>query len=250
MCTGKVYSWVVENNNSIYSLKPDELLPVEAVMGFMRFGHAQVRDDYDINKNQREQDLAIIFENSGRKNLSENSPLPTDMVIDWKFFFNVKKDRSQGASSIQPRLAGALAEEFDLIKKNILAGIRNQLPSGQKFLELISNKYSLIKDLGVEPISFNVRQYRQLKKAGIYESIPLWIYVLLDAESSQSGGAILGPLGSLLVASTINNCINNHKIAENDVFIANIIDSLNIHSIGNLIDTVEIIEKKRNNNDY
>ena len=62
------------------------MMPVEHAVAAYRFGHSQVRGGYQVNATKR---AAIFGEVAGPDNLNGGRPLPTELVIAWRSFFDI-----------------------------------------------------------------------------------------------------------------------------------------------------------------
>ena len=202
--------------NYYHPQNPDKpMMPIEFAVAAYRFGHSMLRPTYVINEFRKEVEggvvvdvrLADIFgERPTNFNLNGKRPCPHELVIDWRFFFDIpgvdppaNADRRNAARKLDSDLSVplfALPESIipppdrthiSLAERNLLRGKRLGLPSGQRVarrmgVEALSNKQL---ELGADP--------------GWEGQAPLWFYILKEAEIQQRGER-LGAVGGRIVA--------------------------------------------------
>jgi hypothetical protein len=169
-------------------------IPVEFSDGAYRFGHAQIRETYDVNCNAR---AVPIF-----PDLVGIRPVTPARRVDWKLLFNFEgEDPPQASRRISPQLVPALMKlpddlvgqtprpEFhSLASRDLYRGHSVALPSGE----------TIARAMGLDPCTAT-----ELKTADAnWPDTPLWLYVLAEAEV-QHKGEYLGDLGGRIVAEVI-----------------------------------------------
>ncbi len=201
---------------------PDFLsvLPVEITHAVGRFGHAQVRGDYVLNGSTNPGvKLDVLFKYTGEHSGSYYRRAPLSFAINWSKFFDI--DGSfKSANGINPRITNRMRDkpEPNVVFKNLSAGVRKKLTSGQKIATLIVDELGK-QGLGTLGITKNLEESDEnsdaieyLKLNGFWEETPLWLFILLEADRQDTRGHRLGPLGSLILIETIKNCMHNSGI--------------------------------------
>jgi hypothetical protein len=191
----------------------DLSLPVEFTMAAFRFGHSMVHETYFINEMHALSAKDILNR--------EDRPLRGDYVLDWSRFVGSQRTVNL-AQKINTTISRALFElpnetispyrhnpglptEASLPSRSLLRGSKARLPSGQEACVLPETPFIEV-DAGH-------RHYAILKDNGLLDRLPLWYYILHEAEvagideslsvPSQEGGCRLGPLGSRIVAEVL-----------------------------------------------
>jgi hypothetical protein len=191
----------------------DLSLPVEFTMAAFRFGHSMVHETYFINEMHSLSANDILNR--------EDRPLRADLVLDWSRFVgsgrtvNLAQKINTTISTalfglpnetISPyRNNAGLPTEASLPTRSLLRGSKARLPSGQEACVMAETR--LIE------VDASHRHYAVLKDNGLLDRLPLWYYILHEAEvagideslsvPSQEGGCRLGPLGSRIVAEVL-----------------------------------------------
>lgn len=175
-------------------------IPLEFSGAAFRFGHSQIRAEYEVHDGH----TVAIFARDGYEDLRGHRRIPADLWIDWNYFFDIPglsapDDRNQ-ARRIDPQLslplatlpptvvaptAGAIVA---LAERNLLRGKRLGLPSGQE----------VAAAMGITPLS---NTELGVSGTGWKNKAPLWFYVLREAE--LGGGGQLGPVGGRIVAEVL-----------------------------------------------
>lgn len=164
-------------------------MPFEFSAAAFRFGHSQVRDNYQLNSTKP----AELFELGGF------GEVPGDSNLDWNYFFDFGDGLVQYARPIDTKLSNTLlnlpkrvAEDgpISLPERNL---VRGQLTFGLPFGEDVANAW------GFAPIP----RHDMVKKAGL-DKTPLWFYALAEAEAH---GGKLGPVGGTIVAGVLLNAM-------------------------------------------
>jgi hypothetical protein len=211
----------------------DRFLPVEFAFAAFRFGHCQVRDQYEWNRvfqsspiNKQAPGparLHQLFTFGGLNGTMQGSPtLPTNWVIDWTRFYDFSRyegfanypkpnlARKIGTSLI-PDLKGVAGFPTDIpIQSSAVAaldlhmGAMLGLPTGQEVAEILAEKWKReLKTLLLPKKIIAGKPYTKiLEDFDLDQHTPLWFYILKEAEILKKG-ACLGPIGSWIVAKTI-----------------------------------------------
>ncbi len=167
-------------------------MPVEFSVAAYRFGHSQVRDRYGVNNTFSD---VPLFSPGGAEDLRGFRQLLPNWHVSWPRFFAFPGDPGPQLSrlidtALSPSLfalPGEQAEAASLALRNLRAGVRLQLPSGQ----------AVAGYLGVAPLGDE--DLAPCPPGGA----PLWYYVLREAAVLGDGGQHLGPVGGRIVAETL-----------------------------------------------
>ena len=172
-----------------YRPGPAPRIPLEFADAAFRYGHSQVREDYELNSG------------SGRLRLFPDllgfRPVVADRAIDWDRLFDVPgRPPAQRAKLIDgrlvpslialpPAITGEVEDEAyrSLAGRDLQRGRAYGLPSGE----------SVARAMGETPLS--------------PDETPLWLYILREAEL-RGGGERLGPVGGRLVAEVLIGIID------------------------------------------
>jgi hypothetical protein len=175
-------------------------IPIEFSAAAYRYGHSQIRSDYELNDVIQDKTIFPTADHPGdTDHLKGFRPLIPGWKIQWRRFFELggADDDLQRTRLIDTKLAVPLAhlpEPIDdagrsLALRNLLRGLRMDLPSGQSVARL----------MGFKPLT--------AAEAGPPGDLPLWYYVLAEAKNQQ-GGKRLGAVGGRLVAEVILGLID------------------------------------------
>jgi Animal haem peroxidase len=183
-----------------YRPGPAPRIPLEFADGAFRYGHSQVREDFELNSR------------SGRLRLFPNllgfRPIAAERAIEWDRLFDVPgRPAAQRAKLIDVTLVPSLIALPDAITGEVeaeahrsLAGRDLQrghaygLPSGE----------SVARAMGETPLS---PDESALGPAGWSGETPLWLYVLSEAKH-RGDGERLGPVGGRIVAEVLIGIID------------------------------------------
>jgi hypothetical protein len=171
-----------------YRHKAHPYLPVEFSVAAYRFGHSQVRDEYNINNTFRRR----LFSTTG-DDFRGFQALRPGWHASWPFFFDLDDTPPQASRAIDTGLSASLRElqggtgdNADLALRNLQRGAALGLPSGQ----------SVASAIGATPLAD-----ADLAPAGPGNA-PLWFYILREADLVAEG-AHLGPVGGRIVGETL-----------------------------------------------
>jgi Animal haem peroxidase len=199
-----------------YRVRDHPFMPVEFSVGAYRYGHSQIRPEYDLN--DVVQNVPIFVEHPETapptSHLGGFRALPQQWTIDWSHFFDLPGgDPPEKTRLIDTRLAlpmtqlpSNIAADGSTGKSlaffNLLRGKRLGLPSGQAVAQAIGANVLSRAELG-----FDGRA-------------PLWYYVLKEAEV-QHNGRHLGETGGRIIAEVILALIDldgNSFLRQNPAF--------------------------------
>jgi hypothetical protein len=183
-----------------YKPGPTPRIPLEFADAAFRYGHSQVRDDFELN------------ERSGRLPLFPDllgfRPVGADRTIDWAYLFDVPgRAPAQRAKRIDGTLAASLIAlpqaitgsveveaHRSLAGRDLQRGHAYGLPSGE----------TVARAMGEEPLDDVPTALGAADWSG---ETPLWLYVL--AEADQLGdGERLGPVGGRIVTEVLLGIID------------------------------------------
>jgi hypothetical protein len=173
----------------------ETFIPLEFADAAYRYGHSQIRDRYQVN---RDAEPAPLF-----PDLLGFRPVPAVLAVDWSYLFGLPgRPPAQRAKRIDGRLAASLIQlphavtgvgsgddYASLAVRDLQRGQGVGLPSGE----------ALTRRLGVEPLT---PEEVGLGAAGWWLETPLWFYLLKEAEH-RGGGERLGPVGGRLVGEVL-----------------------------------------------
>jgi Animal haem peroxidase len=181
-----------------YRVREHPFMPVEFSVAAYRFGHSQIRPEYDLNETV--QNVPIFVEHPEAApptaHLGGFRALPAGWTIDWSHFFDLpggdppEKSRliDTRLSAPMTRLPANIAADHSSGKSlaffNLLRGKRLGLPSGQAVAHV----------LGADPLTS--------ADLGFAGPAPLWYYILKEAEIQQHGHH-LGQTGGRIVAEVV-----------------------------------------------
>jgi hypothetical protein len=185
---------LIDNGPQLCRFEGRPFIPVEFSDGAYRFGHAQIRDAYDVNRHLRG---VPIF-----PSLVGICPVTPERQVDWRVFFDFGDAyRPQPSRRIGPQLVPALMRlpealvgqtprpEFSsLAARDLYRGRSVALPSGEAIAQAI----------GVNPCTTEELRTTDTD----WPETPLWLYVLAEAEA-QNNGEYLGDVGGRIVAEVI-----------------------------------------------
>jgi Animal haem peroxidase len=213
-----------------YSYHERPFMPVEFSVAAYRYGHSMARPTYLINDVvpvpvvPNASRIPFFSQQGGeRQNLNGFRPLPTEWGVQWKYFLagiddaagdhdnqlpqpSYKIDHELGhplgalpdsVARAEQLFAGVPAQDAQsLAVRNLLRGQALGLPSGQ----------DVARRMGIEPLT-NHELFGDLGLSGettaaLAGKVPLWFYVLREAEL-LAGGAHLGPVGGRIVAEVL-----------------------------------------------
>ena len=170
-------------------------MPVEFAAGAFRFGHAQVRDHYDVN--ERVEDVPIFPDLVGQQ------PVPAERTLDMARVFRLQgraeplasKRIDASYSHAMMHLPKALTGELDDPKQSALAyrDLQRSASLGLLSGEVVAERF------GLTPLS---REQLELPQGLCEDDTPLSYYVQKEA-FVQNNGTHLGAVGGRLIAGVL-----------------------------------------------
>ena len=179
---------------------PAGFIPLEFADAAYRYGHAQIRHRYQLN---RQADPVPLF-----PDLLGFRPVPREHLVDWTLFFDAPAATSaQRSKKIDGRLVRALIQlpvavtgecEIDdyhsLAVRDLQRGQGVGLPSGE----------AVARHIGIVPLT---EEQVGLNSTDWHGETPLWSYVLREADAC-AGGHRLGPVGGRIVTEVLVGLID------------------------------------------
>jgi hypothetical protein len=170
-------------------------IPLEFADAAYRYGHSQIRDRYQVNRDAAPVPLL--------PDLLGFRPVPAVWGVDWAYLFDLPgRPPAQRAKRIDGRLASSLIQlpraisgvggdddYASLAVRDLQRGQGVGLPSGE----------AVARRLGLEPLT---PEEVGLGSAGWNLETPLWFYLLKEAER-RGGGERLGPVGGRIVGEVL-----------------------------------------------
>ena len=191
---------VLEDGPRFYRPGDDPKIPFEFADAAFRYGHGQVRDEFQVNA---ESGVRRLF-----PDLLGFRPVPAELVIDWSLLFDIEgHPPAQRAKRIDGTLARSLIElptavtgEVDVDAYRSLAGRDLErghaygLPSGEAVAEA----------MGEIPLS---GEENPLASSDWTGGTPLWLYFMLES-AARADGERLGPAGGRIVAEVLTGLVD------------------------------------------
>lgn len=197
-------------NLNFFHWHKEPFMPVEFSVAAYRFGHSMIRPIYRLNRGN---DRFPIFADAD-PNLRGFRVVPPNFAIEWKLFFPIDPkappltpERIQPAYKIDSSLVNPLGKlpasvasnPSSLAARNLIRGLRMQLPSGQRvarhmgFTPLTEDELRVGKapDQTTNPTLVSLSERFR-------NNAPLWFYILSEAQQ-QKEGLRLGNVGARIV---------------------------------------------------
>lgn len=206
--------------------------PLEFTFGAFRFGHAMVRNEYNVNNLHPSERMSAGLDFISKK-MTEN------WLVDWARFFDIQQIDQENlnfSKLIGPMFSPAIANtiEFDakllgeghgLAFRDLISGCFAGLLSVPVLCkELRDSGFAEIEDFAVwrqrmrdwliEKHPFNESAH-QASLELILNDPPLSFFVLFEAgyrEGGLLGGQNLGPLGSTIMAASVFGALEPHSL--------------------------------------
>lgn len=217
-------------NLKFYKPRKESFMPVEFSVAAYRFGHSMVRPQYRLNEITPEQEghpagqldpRLPIFSSDGSLSLVGFTEFPSTWAVDWSLFFDMGdapefgKRRIQPAYKIDTSLVNPLGKLPDtvigspkfpaLAERNLLRGLRMQLPSGQAVacamgIPVIPDDKLRVGKANEDDFDNNPLLVSISKE--FEDNAPLWYYVLAESQLAFKKNETpirLGPVGGRIV---------------------------------------------------
>ena len=184
---------VLQGGLRFYHLTGDPFIPVEFADAAYRYGHSQIKGDYQLRPGGPR---FPVF-----PDLAGFQPLAPEHAIDWALLFDVPghapAQRAKPIDGLLPasliRLPEAITGSVDvgayrsLAARDLQRGMGTGLPSGEAVADLV----------GARPLT-----HQELALGDWQDETPLWLYILREA-AVRGGGDHLGEVGGRIVAEVI-----------------------------------------------
>ncbi len=207
MCGQGVVNRILGCGRKFYCPNNEEpFIPIEFSVAAYRFGHSMIPQNVQIRAG--DPGVRIFGTVLGRG----FSPVESQAaVVEWPELFDIDSSVTQKAETLNSKLADVLlklpfipvTDERSLATRNLLRGNVFMLPAGEKVAEKMGRPAQEIEDV--------VLKVKNLSGDRIRAGIPLWLYILCEAEivgREDADGLFeqeegLGPVGATIVAETI-----------------------------------------------
>jgi hypothetical protein len=184
----------------LYRLDGDPYIPFEFADAAYRYGHAQIRDRYQVNAGFGP---CPVF-----PDLMGFGPVAPEHAIDWTLQIDVDGlPPAQRAKRIDPRLPSPLialpvrvsgsepgTDYASLANRDLQRGQAIGLPSGEAVARALGAPALTREEVGLDAIGWR-------------GETPLWFYILKEAEVLEDGER-LGPVGGRLVGEVLIGIID------------------------------------------
>jgi hypothetical protein len=193
-------------------------MPIEFSAAVYRFGHSMVRPIYRLNASLRQRQF-ILSENEHRS-LTGFREFRSDFAVDWSLFFKMGEAPPNGRRRLQKsykidtslvnplgKLPKVIGDKHpSLAERNLIRGLRMDLPSGQTVARYMDKKIIDDDDLRIGKATEgdhkkNPRLTKLFPK--FKDNAPLWYYILAEAQQGFRDNTTpirLGPVGGRIVA--------------------------------------------------
>ena len=203
-------------------------MPLEFSGAAYRFGHSLVREEYDWNLNfntgngsaanfkpasKEGPNLSLFTFTTAGGFLRDTRPLPSNWIINWENFFEIKDSDPQKAKAIDPFLSSGMRNiptattPLNLAAANLRRSSILGLPSGQDTAKAMKVP-SLTKKEVIQNLPSKMGKF--IQDQGLDIRTPLWFYILQEA-NVQNGGKTLGKVGSYIICETFRALIMGSK---------------------------------------
>lgn len=184
---------VLRDGPRFYRPKGHPFIPVEFADAAYRYGHAQIKADYQVQEGGRR--FPVFPDLAGFR------PIAPEHVVHWGLLFDVPgRARAQRAKPINTQLPASLihlpesitgqvevSAYRSLAARDLQRGMGTELPSGE----------AVAAAIGARPLTRD-----ELAIPNWSGETPLWLYILREA-ATRGGGDRLGEVGGRIVGEVI-----------------------------------------------
>lgn len=216
---------VLRGPRVILSWPRSRALPIEFVGAAYRFGHSQVRPNYQLTEGES---LRPIFGEQGN-DLRGGQPLAATAPFDWDHLlgFNAQDEATQPTRLIDTKIAEALFRLFgadalespphdNLAHRNLRKGVLLGLPSGEtvghevagRLDEAAKSPAGRARADSLVSEATEIRSHLEATTSVFDHGTPLWFWLLREAAQTRAG-TTLGRVGGRLVAETFVSILEN-----------------------------------------
>ena len=186
---------LLDGEKRVYTVNGEVYIPFEFADAAFRYGHAQIRDRYQVNPGFGP---CPVF-----PDLIGFGPVAAEHTVDWELQIDVSgRPPAQRAKRIDGRLPASLislptaisgeqpdSDYASLANRDLQRGQAVGLPSGE----------TIATAIGVEPLT---SEQTGLGRTGWDGETPLWFYILKEADALNAGEQ-LGPVGGRIVGEVL-----------------------------------------------
>ncbi len=195
-------------------------LSLEFLLAVNHYSYSMICDCYEWNRfhstgaEMGPVDLAQLYRLTERRgDLGGQPRLPTSWVIDWRKFYELRRDDRISSPNMTRKIDARMIEKLDrlidfpspptagpkrLAMKILRQAKRFNLPSGQIVVDILNERGLRLHKLDAAQLRIENKRLR--------ENTPLWYYMLRESFVQQHGDR-LGEVGSWLVADTFKRLI-------------------------------------------
>lgn len=216
MCGRPVVNDILTNGRRIYCHIEEPYIPIEFSVAAYRFGHSMVPMKIQVQQSKPSYEFFGTKLGGGFSAVGS-----TDAIVDWHELFDTPAGRIvQRAEQLDTTMASDLlalpfitSGENSLATRNLLRGSAFLLPSGENIARECGRE-----EVEVQAVIDRITQLstEAITQAGLSDSpitsgIPLWLYVLAEAEvigrETAAGtfekGEGLGPVGARIISEVL-----------------------------------------------